>query len=360
LSERARPRQADVSLRRRRGTAFLALSLAALSTASFSARASGPDHAIQSARAPQALLLDVARAGGRIVGVGEWGHVVLSDDDGKTWRQAKSVPTRITLTGVWFVDPRQGWAVGHDAVIIHTSDGGEVWELQHAAPDDEMPLFSVWFENRTHGLAVGAFGLMLETRDGGRSWERISGVGTGEEDHHLNRIFAGPDGTIFIAAEYGSVYRSDDGGTTWKHLHPRYAGSFWGGLTTQESAVLVFGMRGHIFRTQDLGETWVEIPSGTEQSLGGATQLADGRIVIVGLGGAVLFSGDGGNSFAATVRPDRRGIAAVSAGADGRLLLFGETGVVVGDADPSATANVGSSPRLAVDSSADPGHHPGN
>jgi photosystem II stability/assembly factor-like uncharacterized protein len=334
--------------------------LAVLSAGSFSASAPGPDHAIRSPRASQTLLLDVARAGGRIVGVGEWGHVVLSDDDGTTWRQAQEVPTRATLTGVWFVGPRQGWAVGHDAVILHTSDGGEVWELQHEAPEDETPLLSVWFETDTRGLAVGAFGAVLETRDGGRSWERTPGVGTGEEDHHLNRIFAGPDGTIFIAAEYGSIYRSDDGGTTWKHLHPPYTGSFWGGLTTAQGAVLVFGMRGHIFRTEDLGETWVEIPSGTRKSLGGATQLADGQIVIVGLGGAVLFSGDGGNSFAATVRPDRRGIAAVSAGAAGKLLLFGETGVVVGEADPSTTANVGSSPRLAVDSSADPGHHPGN
>ena len=68
MSERAKPRRTGVSFLRRGGTAFLACSLAVLSAGSFSAWASGPEDAIQSARAPQALLLDVARAGGRIVG----------------------------------------------------------------------------------------------------------------------------------------------------------------------------------------------------------------------------------------------------------------------------------------------------
>ena len=66
------------------------------------------EHATPSPRAARSLLLDVARAGDRIVAVGEWGYVVLSDDGGVTWRQAREVPTRVTLTGVYFVDARRG------------------------------------------------------------------------------------------------------------------------------------------------------------------------------------------------------------------------------------------------------------
>ena len=43
--------------------------------------------------ANSSLLLDLALAGNRLVAVGERGHVLLSDDRGATWRQAKSVPT---------------------------------------------------------------------------------------------------------------------------------------------------------------------------------------------------------------------------------------------------------------------------
>src|SRR5689334_16251355 len=54
--------------------------------------------------AATSLLLDLAKAGERYVAVGERGHVLLSDDNGATWRQAKSVPTRAMLTAVFFAD----------------------------------------------------------------------------------------------------------------------------------------------------------------------------------------------------------------------------------------------------------------
>ncbi len=174
----------------------------------------------------------MARADGRLVAVGEWGHVLLSDDGGGSWRQAESVPTRVTLTAVTFTDAKRGWAVGHDAVVIHTRDGGETWELQHQAPEEEMPLLSVWFEDAEHGLAAGAFAMLLETRDGGETWRRRPLTSNTDEDYHLNAIFRGPGDTLFIAAEYGSIYRSLDDGASWERLHPPYDGSFWGGLTS--------------------------------------------------------------------------------------------------------------------------------
>jgi len=288
---------------------------------------SGEEHAIPSQLATKTLLANVARADGRLIAVGEWGHVVLSDDGGTTWRQAKSVPTRVTLTAVTFTDSRNGWAVGHDAVVIHTRDGGETWELQHRAPEEEAPLLTVWFENPEHGFAAGAFGMLIETLDGGKRWRLRLLTSNADEDRHLNAIFPGPGGTLFIAAEAGSIYRSLDGGASWERLHPPYEGSFWGGLTVDSNAFLVFGMRGHLFRSEDLGESWQQLESGTDQSLQSGTVRADGSIVLVGLGGAVLTSSDGGRTFSAAIESDRRGIAAVAEGGEGKLLLFGEMGV---------------------------------
>jgi photosystem II stability/assembly factor-like uncharacterized protein len=293
----------------------------------FAASGAAGEQAIPSRLATNSLLVDVARADGRLVAVGEWGHVLLSDDSGRSWRQAKSVPTRATLTAVTFVDAKRGWAVGHDVLVIHTSDGGETWELQHRAPEEEVPLLSVWFEDAKRGLAAGAFGLLLETRDGGETWQQRPLTSSPDEDYHLNAIFHGPGDTLFIAAEYGSIYRSLDDGASWERLHPPYDGSFWGGLTVGPEAFLVFGMRGHVFRSEDLGESWQELASGTDQSLQSGIVRADGTIVLVGLGGAVLTSSDGGRTFSAAIEPDRRGIAAAAEGVNGNLLLFGETGV---------------------------------
>lgn len=307
----------DRGAERGRWLAVLAFVLLAPSTP-----ASG-DAAVPSPLAWKSLLLDAADTGDRIVAVGEWGHVVLSDDRGASWRQAGSVPTRTTLTGVFFIDEDRGWAVGHDAVVIHTEDGGERWTLQHDAPDLEAPLLSVWFGSEVRGIAVGAFGLRLETSDGGRRWQRAPADAV-IEDRHLNDVFAAR-GTLFAAAEGGNVYRSQ-GNASWSGLELPYTGSLWGGLALGDGTILAFGMRGHAFRSEDLGTHWSAIDTGTDQSLIGATELDDGTVHIVGLGGTVLTSRDGGRTVTQTTLAHRRAIAAVVRGTEGRLVLFGEEG----------------------------------
>jgi len=285
------------------------------------------EYALPSDLAIRSLLLDVDRAGDRLVAVGAWGHVVLSDDDGLTWRQARAVPTRRTLTSVSFPDAQHGWAVGHDAVVIHSGDRGETWVRQFDAAQDEATLLSVWFEDARHGFAVGSFGLMIETRDGGATWSRRRLGKAGEEDPHLNEIFRGPEGSLFIAAEFGRVYRSMDGGATWARLETGYEGSMWGGIALADGDLLVYGLRGHAFRSDDLGETWREVETGTEQSIQDASMLPGGVLALVGLGGLMETSRDAGRSFEVGYVPDRRGIAAVTPGRGSEVLLFGEHGV---------------------------------
>ena len=99
------------------------------------------EYAVASDMASQALLLDVARAGSRMVAVGEFGHVLLSDDNGESWRQAASVPTRNTLVGVTFIDNQTGYAVGHAATILKTVDGGDNWTLQYNERQSARPRF---------------------------------------------------------------------------------------------------------------------------------------------------------------------------------------------------------------------------
>jgi len=302
----------------------LLLLLNLLAFGAVAAERAAVESAVASEQATRSLLLDVDRAGPRLVAVGHWGHVVLSDDGGKRWRQAQSVPTRVTLTALHFVDEREGWIVGHDAVILHTTDGGDTWEIQHLDAGLETPLFSLWFENARHGLAVGAYGLAFRTRDGGESWERFH---LDEEELHLNQIFAAADGTLLIAAERGTVYRSRDRGASWEVLSTTSPGSFWGGLGLRAGPLLVFGNRGHLYRSEDGGDSWTGVESGTGQSLTAAVELEDGRIIVTGLGGSVLESRDGGKSFSAATRSELRGYTAVTEDANGGLLLFGDAGV---------------------------------
>ena len=123
-----------------------------------------------STAASGATMLSSARAGNRIVAVGDRGIVLLSDTDGKEFRQAKSVPVRSTLTAVCFVDEKSGWAVGHWGVVLRTDDAGENWTLQRSDTTVDQPLFSVHFRNRDTGWAVGLWSLVVATKDGGKTW----------------------------------------------------------------------------------------------------------------------------------------------------------------------------------------------
>ena len=273
--------------------------------------------------ADASLLLDVVEEDGRMVAVGERGHVLLSSDNGLKWSQA-AVPTRSMLNAAAAVKGGLIWAVGHDAVILHSTDGGETWTRQYYDPDEQSPLLDVWFENARHGIAVGAYGFFLETVDGGATWKHRY---VDDEERHWNAITECPDGTLFVAAEFEPVFRSRDRGTTWEALATPYEGTFFNALALSDGTLLIFGLRGNIYRSADQGDTWLHIKSDTTASLLNGLQCRDGSVVIVGLSGTILLSRDRGNSFVKANRPDRMAIASVIPfGAKG-LLLSGEGGI---------------------------------
>ena len=178
----------------------------------------------------------------------------------------------------------------------------------HRAPEEERPLLDVWFRDARAGFAVGAYGYFLATEDGGRTWTPRT---VSEDDFHLNALIpAAGSRRLYIAAEAGVVYRSDDGGGTWRKLPSPYAGSWFGGLAPGEDEVLLAGLRGHLFRSDDAGESWTRVPTGTAATLTGAVRLPSGPIAIVGLEGAVLISTDGGRSVTSRGLPSREGVSA--------------------------------------------------
>ncbi len=273
--------------------------------------------------ASQALLLDIAHAGKRIVTVGERGHVLVSDDNGKSWQQ-KLVPTRSQLTAVFFIDENSGWAVGHDAVILATDDGGDSWVLQHRDKQYDDPLLDVWFKDLDNGFAIGAYGLFLSTDDGGKSWDRRQ---ISEDDFHLNAISSLDSNELFIAAEQGHLYHSIDGGYSWTQLPSPYAGSFFGITEIGQQTILVYGLRGNLFRSLDKGETWEKVETGTEASLMAALVQKNGTIRVVGLGGNILTSTDQGLSFSLRVRNDRKTLTSIMETNDGQLVMSGSAGI---------------------------------
>ncbi|WP_095109772.1 YCF48-related protein [Pseudomonas sp. Irchel 3E20] len=317
-------------------TALSLLGAAALSAPVLAAATPAADtvYAIESAKAAKSLVVDVAHAGPRLVATGDRGHILYSDDQGTTWVQAK-VPTRQLLTALFFVDDKNGWAVGHDAQVLATQDGGATWTRQFEDVKRESPLLDVWFKDTHHGFAVGAYGAVLETTDGGQHWEDVSDRLDNEDQYHLNAIAQVKDSGLFIVGEQGSMFRSADDGQTWERVEGPYQGSLFGVIGTgQPGTLLAYGLRGNLFRSTDFGTTWelVQLKAGRgalEFGLAGATLLDNGSLVIVGHGGSVARSDDHGATFSVFNRPDRISLSAVTAAGNGNLILVGQGGVHV-------------------------------
>ena len=283
----------------------------------------------QARLASHSLLLDITRANTRFITVGERGHVLISDDNGQSWKQIL-VPTRSQLTAVFFLDGNHGWAVGHNAVILSTIDGGETWSLQHHDKQYDDPLLDVWFKDRNNGFAIGAYGLFLSTNDGGKSWDRRQ---ISDDDFHLNAITSLNHDVLIIAAEQGHLYRSIDSGYSWSELRSPYTGSFFGITAIDEASLLVYGLRGNLYHSTDKGESWKKIETETEASLMDATVLKNGSIYIVGLGGNILKSSDHGKTFVLKTRKDRKTLTAISETVSGQLIMSGSAGITIGPGD---------------------------
>ena len=200
-------------------------------------------------------------------------------------------------------------------------------------------------------IAVGAYSAFLVSEDGGASWtERKfearppptartavapagaakSGAARAPETigggYHLNRIVAASASRLYIAAEAGHLYRSDDCGGSWVELPSPYQGSFFGVLPLTGDALLAYGLRGNLFSSQDAGGSWQRIETGTAAMLDGAATSGDGAVAIVGLSGVVLVSHDGGKSFVLLQQDDRKGLSAALAPSADTLVTVGEAG----------------------------------
>ncbi|REL35779.1 WD40/YVTN/BNR-like repeat-containing protein [Thalassotalea euphylliae] len=307
-----------------------------------------PMPAIQAPLASKSLLLDIHQIEqGQLVAVGERGHVLLSTD-GENWQQ-QAVPVQSTLTAVTFADEDHGWAVGYDATILATTDGGATWTIQQYLPEKQKPLLDVVFKDQNNGVAIGAYGLFYRTTDGGKNWvEEFHGEFLPEEDieylnelkmedeeayldergsilPHFNKMVM--DGrTSYLVGEIGLIAKSNDFGQSWQQFDPIYEGSFFDIERTQQGNLLAAGLRGNVFRSLRNGTPWQHIPTDSTALINDIVLTDDDRLLLLGNGGALLVSEDDGQKFVAWSQPDGKSLIA-GVWFNNRLVAVSEDGV---------------------------------
>lgn len=191
----------------------------------------------------------------------------------------------IKLTSVDFVSPEEGWAAGANGTIIHTKDAGKTWEAQLGGdPNAEGPeIGMIRFLDATHGWAAGGTASVIQRKllgtSDGQTWREVGTVGT-ELQGVSDFTFISPTTGFFVEASTGGIYRTDDGGRTWKQVHKCAAKVQVGGVyrnvacnlrsisfvSPQVGFAVGAGGYGVVFviRTDDGGATWSNAYVGTE------------------------------------------------------------------------------------------------
>jgi photosystem II stability/assembly factor-like uncharacterized protein len=308
--------------------------------------------------APQrAVLLGIARAGHRLVATGERGIIVLSDDDGRNWRQVPS-PTSVTLTAVAFAGSRDGWATGHAGTVLHTIDAGEHWsrqldgvtaaaltardtggvrgpagaalrKLAHELVADgaDAPFLSLAAFDARRVIVAGANGLLLETHDGGATWASLFS----RTDNVTGRNYYGiaaRDRDIYLAGEQGLVERSRDGGLTFHRVATSYGGTFFAVAVPRAGTVLLAGLRGNALCSTDGGRRFAHVASAVPVSYSSIAFKRDGTAIFTNQAGQILTSASAGRSIGLAPAPPLFPLAAAIETADGALVAVGAGGAV--------------------------------
>ena len=131
-------------------------------------------------------------------------------------------------------------------------DGGNVRCLSYDPSDPSRILL---------GTSAGQ---LFVSHDGGNSWAPFAHLGTGD-DLVIDHIVFDPTNTQTIYAagwglyhdDEGDVFRSDDGGATWRALPGAHGKSIRAlAMAPSDHNTLVIGALDGVFRSRDGGATW--------------------------------------------------------------------------------------------------------
>ena len=159
----------------------------------------------------------------------EKGLVMQTKDGGDHWRSVVDSLRSISVTTInaaRFLDENRGWISVSDApnpfldnVVLSTIDGGETWRQQKNIGGDAT-IYDIFFLDDKRGWMVGGMktansivetGILFRTDNGGQTWRKIKTAPAGEAINSVR--FTSPE-EGWMATDY-SIFRTHDGGDLW-------------------------------------------------------------------------------------------------------------------------------------------------
>lgn len=225
-----------------------------------------------------------------------------------SWVRQKA-GTMAWLRSVFFHDQNRGWAAGSKGTLLHTTDGGQSWQVRANVGNDIIR--DIFFLDQQTGwlvCEVNAYELktkdeprayLLKTTDSGETWKRIEVKGFDINAVLVRAVFSrGGRGWTF--GENGAIYATRDAGETWSALHSPTRRLLLGGIFVDDDRGWIVGAGATIIQTSDGGDTWYQprLPDAEKTLRFTAASFVDNRIGwAVGSGGSVYHTTNGGRTW---------------------------------------------------------------
>jgi len=261
-------------------------------------RDGGQTWAESSRGADISCVADIRFVGNRVYTASMDEGVMASDDNGASWKQLWPLKYSNELSGhAWRLDVREvngmqrilstssPWDRPYNQLVI-SQDGGKTFQAFRQGLPDYIPTANTnW----------------------GRAYIRALAV----DPHDPNIVYVGLDGDPTDGKSGGGIFKSTDGGKTWKQLpqQPASRRTFFGLAVDPTNSQRLYwgacGDKGGLYRSEDAGATWQRV-FGQEQWIFNLHVTADGTVY--SLGKQIYRSTDHGQTWKSLAKLPTEGI----------------------------------------------------
>ncbi|HOW25782.1 MAG TPA: YCF48-related protein [Bacteroidales bacterium] len=206
------------------------------------------------------------------------------------------------LNDVFFIDSLEGWTVGNSGTILHTADGGILWEIQPGATTSFFQ--GIWFSDDTTGWVVGSSGTMLRTDNKGENWSAANfPIAQGLTDIMFCNPLNG-----WIVGDLGIIFHTFDGGEKWQYQFAGVEQSLLSVSFTDVNNGWIAGSYnfGWLSHTQNGGIEWTDFPLPIDDLTYCVFFISPYR-GWAGTGSMVMYTDDVGDTWSEQLLPEGSG-----------------------------------------------------
>ena len=258
----------------------------------------------------------------------DWFNVWRSRDGGNVWEQVYRGLRNTVVNDIqaYPAGSSRLLAALSDNGLVESKDGGKTWKRKAAGlPDGDAVAVACSASDAEKiyllmrpGNKNGKFNIFKST-DAGEHWNDVSfatppellkqpGLADGQPTNLI--LDPASDETVYLGTNGHGVFRSDNGGATWKAVNRGLFEPYIGGPGALAADPSVPGvlyastLKGGIFRSADRGETWKSISARYPFTYGLALAPGNPSVIYSGCAeGKVLRSDDAGRTWKETLLP---------------------------------------------------------